>query len=178
MTLGGTPGHVFLVGFMGAGKSTVGALLAGALSLPFVDLDAEIERESALPVARIFAEMGEVAFRDLESAELAALSDKPPSVVACGGGIVLRDENRRQLKQLGRVVYLEVSPGEALARIGDVDGRPLLAEGGPSAAAVLLEARVGLYRAVADLAIETDAHSPYEIASEIASALGSDEETR
>ncbi len=171
MTDASPDGHVFLVGFMGAGKSTVGALLAGLLGRDVVDLDAEIERTVGRPVAQIFAEEGEERFRGLESEALRRLAELPPAVVACGGGIVLRDENRRLMKALGTVVYLEVSAGEALARIGNVEGRPLLAEGGVSAASTLLQARVGLYRAVADFTLDTDACTPTELAREIAGML-------
>lgn len=164
-------GHVFLVGFMGAGKSTVGSLLAERLGRPFIDLDAEIVRGAGITIAEIFAEGGEMRFRELETSALAALDAEAPSVVACGGGVVLRDENRRPLKELGTVVYLEVSVGEALARIGDVEGRPLLAEGGPAAAATLLDARVALYRAVADITVDTDACTPADLAEEIARQL-------
>ncbi len=165
------PGHVFLVGFMGAGKSTVGAILADKLGRRFVDLDAEIEKADGRPVAQIFAEQGEEVFRALESEALARLADEEPLVVACGGGIVLRAVNRRLLKELGTVAYLEVTAGEALARIGDVEGRPLLAAGDPSAAAALLDARLALYRAAADITIDTDASEPAELAAALADAL-------
>lgn len=174
MTSPGEAGHVFLIGFMGAGKTTVGRILADTMGRPFVDLDAQIERDAGLLIPQIFAEKGEDAFRELESEALAGLSESPRSVVACGGGIVLRAENRRVLKNLGTTVYLEVSAGEALARIGDVEGRPLLAEGGPAAAATLLEGRRGLYRAVADLVVETDACDPAQIADAIAARLSRD----
>lgn len=173
MTDAAPAGHVFLVGFMGAGKSTVGALLAQILGRPFVDLDMEIERKVGRPVAQVFAEDGEEAFRELESQALARLADSVPSVVACGGGIVLRDGNRRRMKDLGVVVFLEVSAGVALARIGDVEGRPLLAQGGPSTASTLLQARTGIYHAVADVTVDTDACEPYELAEQIAEALAS-----
>lgn len=164
--------HVFLVGFMGAGKSTVGRLLADSVGLPFVDLDAQVERDAGIPVSRIFEERGEVAFRDLESAQLSALEGVSPSVIACGGGIVLRDDNRRLLKQMGTVVYLQVGAGEALARIGDVEGRPLLASGAPSAAATLLKAREGLYSAVADVTLDTSGRTPESLARSVAVELG------
>lgn len=177
MTLRSLDGHVFLVGFMGAGKSTVGHLLAEILGRPFVDLDAEIERRTGRACARIFAEGGEEVFRTLESEALAGLAAAEPSVVACGGGIVLRDANRRLLRELGTVVYLEVTAGEALGRIGNAEGRPLLADSGP-AAATLLQARTGLYRASADIAIDTAGRQPDEVASCIATALSKSGEAR
>lgn len=164
-------GHVFLIGFMGAGKSTIGRLLAEHLSLPFIDLDMLIEHHSGSSVVQIFAEQGEDAFRAIESDTLASLSDYPPTVVAPGGGVVLLPQNRRLLKTLGKVVYLKVTAGEALARIGQVEGRPLLSNGGPATAATLLEAREGLYRAVADHTVDTQGRLPEEIADEVAAAL-------
>ena len=169
------PGHLFLVGFMGAGKSTVGRLVAERLARPFLDLDALIEADAGLPVSRIFTEQGEESFRNRESAALHSMSDQAPSVVACGGGIVLRSENRALLKELGSVVYLEVSAGEALARIGDVSSRPLLAGGGGSLAATsLLAARESLYRSVADLVIDTEGHSPTEVAEMVSARYSGD----
>jgi shikimate kinase len=165
-------GHIFLVGFMGAGKSTVGHLVSEMLGRPFMDLDAEIERSAGLTCAQLFAERGEDAFRALETSALVALAHVDASVVACGGGIVLRDENRRLLKQLGTTVYLEVTAGEALARIGDVEGRPLLAEGGPQVAATLLRARAALYRASADVIVNTVGRGPEDVAASVLEGIG------
>jgi shikimate kinase len=160
--------HIFLVGFMGAGKSTVAALLADEFSEAFVDLDERIVEAVGMPVSEIFAQRGEEAFREAESAALRAVAAEPASVVACGGGIVLRPENRALLKEAGLVVYLEVTAGEALARIGDVDTRPLLAgSSGTLAATSLLSAREALYRSVADLTIDTVGRTPEQITAQI-----------
>ena len=165
--------HVFLIGFMGAGKSTVGALLADRLGLPFIDLDARITERAGRSIIQIFDAEGEQGFRDRESEALAALADDPPAVVACGGGIVLADENRRLLKEMGRVVYLKVSAGEALARIGDTTGRPLLERGDAGAmAATLLAARESLYRTVADVRVDTGGLNCDAVAGAVVDALG------
>jgi len=161
-------GHIFLVGFMGAGKSTVADRLAEAMDAPCVDLDDRVVETAGKPIDAIFSEDGEDAFRDLESAELGSLSREQPSVVACGGGVVLRPENRAQLKELGTVVYLEVTAGEALARIGDAKTRPLLAgTSGALAATSLLSARETLYRSVADVTVDTVGRTPAEITVQI-----------
>lgn len=161
-------GHLFLIGFMGAGKSTVARLVAERLGLVAVDLDEMIEQRAGRSVTEIFDRDGEDAFRDLETEALSALSALPPRVVACGGGVVLRPENRALLKRLGTVVHLTVTADVALARIGDVSTRPLLA--GPSgtlAATRLLEARERLYRSVADLEVDTVGRSPDAVADAV-----------
>ncbi|MFU8890836.1 MAG: shikimate kinase [Anaerosomatales bacterium] len=164
--------HVFLIGFMGAGKSTVGRRLAARLDLPFVDLDARIEHTAGRAIVEIFDTEGEQGFRDRERESLAAVAGEPSSVVACGGGIVLADENRRLLKEAGRVVYLKVRAGEALARIGDTTGRPLLECGDAGAmAATLLAARETLYRAVADVEVDTGGLDRDAVADAVFEAL-------
>ena len=95
------------------------------------------------------------------------------ALVACGGGVVVRPENRAELKRLGTVVYLEVSAGEAVARVGDASSRPLLAgASGVLAATSLLQAREGLYRAVADITVSTSGRTPAEVAERAAVELG------
>lgn len=164
--------HIFLIGFMGAGKSTVGRMLAARLRLPFVDLDVRIVEGAGREIVEIFDAEGEQGFRYRESGALAALAHEPSSVIACGGGIVLADENRRLLKETGRVVYLKVSVDEAIARIGDTTGRPLLESGDAGAmAATLLAARETLYRAVADVEIDTGGLDPDAVASTVFDAL-------
>ena len=98
---------VYLVGMPGSGKSTVGREVAGRLGVPFVDLDEEIERRHGSTVPEIFADEGEAAFRALEARELVEVSRQDPSVVACGGGVVLEPANRIALRNTGTCVYLE-----------------------------------------------------------------------
>lgn len=164
--------HVFLVGFMGAGKSTVARLVAGMLDRPCIDLDSEIEASAGRSVREIFEDAGEEAFREIESAQLTALTAAGPSIVACGGGVVVRAENRAALKQMGLVVYLKVSAGETLARVGADDTRPLLSRrGGAIAATDLLEARESLYTAVADVTIDTVGRSVEEVVELVVGAI-------
>jgi shikimate kinase len=161
-----------MVGFMGAGKSTVGTMLSRDMGLPFIDLDRTIEAQEHASVAELFQARGEEAFRDLESEALASLANVERAVVACGGGIVLRPQNRILLAELGRVVYLQGSAGEAIARIGDTATRPLLAgSAGTITATSLLSAREALYRSVADLTVDTAGKSAEEVAAAVAAAL-------
>ncbi len=170
--------HTLLIGFMGAGKSLVGSELARRLGARFVDLDSEIVLLAGKSVSAIFAEVGEAGFRELEHSALKALENAPDSVVACGGGVVLRDENRSLLRRLGRVVYLAVSADEALARIGDTAGRPLLAGDAASLAPKILEARLGLYRSAADITVDTSGRSVTEVLAEVLEILQGIEVTR
>lgn len=160
--------HIYLIGFMGSGKSTAGRLAAERLGMPFIDLDARIEGRAGMTVAEIFDARGEEAFRAVESAVLDSLATEPPSVVACGGGVVLHDENRRVLRESGTVVYLRVGAEEAIARIGDTSGRPLLARRDAlTMASTLLAAREALYRAVADIEVDTAGLSAETVAGRV-----------
>jgi len=160
--------HVFLIGFMGAGKSTVGRIVAERLERPFVDLDARIEAERGRPIPEIFENDGEAAFRELEQEALHSLAEEAPSIVACGGGVVISDANRAALKRMGHVIYLRVSAGETLARVGNDGTRPLLSgAGGLIAATALLEARESLYTAVADATIDTVGRNAEDVADEV-----------
>ncbi len=160
--------HLLLIGFMGAGKSTVGRLAADRLELPFVDLDTLVQDRDGRSVRQIFEQDGEPAFRALETAALESLESMPPSVVACGGGVVLSDANRVSLKRLGTVVYLRVTAAETLARVGDDGTRPLLAgAGGALVAGRLLEAREALYSAIADAVVDTVDRTPDEVAEQV-----------
>ena len=167
--------HVLLIGFMGSGKSTVGRLVADRLGRPFVDLDREIERNEGRDIAGIFAQKGEGAFRAAESDAVRSLTSLEPSVVGCGGGVVLDDGNRATLKRSGTVVYLQVSAHEALARIGHADDRPLLAGAGPGAAVALLRSREALYEVTADITVPTEQRTPEQVADEVVERLAGEQ---
>jgi len=163
---------------MGAGKSRVGSALARRLGVGFIDLDVAVERLAGMRVSEIFAHDGEEGFRTLEHTALESLARERDSVVACGGGIVLSDENRSLLSRLGRVVYLAVSAEEALARIGDTTGRPLLAGDAARMAPKILDARLGLYRSVAEITVDTSGLSVDEVLAEVVEVLSADGVTR
>lgn len=117
---------VYLVGMPGSGKSTVGPALAALLDVPFVELDREIELAAGKDVARIFAEDGESRFRELEAAALVGASTRDPSVVSCGGGVVLEPANRVTLRATGEVIFLAVPLEDLRARVTPGTDRPLL----------------------------------------------------
>jgi shikimate kinase len=127
-------GHLVLVGLPGAGKSTVGRVVARRLGRPFLDFDVEIERRVGCSVARYFAQYGEPAFRELEVALTRELAAAPPMVLAPGGGWVTNAGVIALLRPPGRIVHLRVSPEEAMRRIARSRiVRPLLQEADPEA---------------------------------------------
>jgi shikimate kinase len=166
--------HILLIGFMGAGKSTVGQLVADSLGLPCIDLDHLIESKEGRTIREIFDADGETAFRDLESTALLSLYETQRSVVACGGGVVLADENRAIMSKLGFVVYLSVSAGETIARVGADPDRPLLKQGALFASQ-LLASRESLYMAAADVRIDTVGRTPRQVADLVVAAVKEDE---
>lgn len=159
---------------MGAGKSTAGAMAAAALGWRFVDADAEIERRCRTSVADLFVRRGEAAFRRVESELLVeCLAAEGPCVIAAGGGAVLDPANRARMAEAGTVVWLR-APAEALAaRVGEGDGRPLLAGAGDLSArlADLLREREPLYAAVADAVVDADDRPPEDVAAEIVAVV-------
>ncbi len=150
----GTP--IFLVGMMGAGKTTIGRSLARALGRPFVDLDHELEARCGVRVPVIFEIEGEPGFRRREASVLAQCTQQQSIVLATGGGAVLAEENRRHLRDRGVVVYLSASTDELYRRTCRDRNRPLLATADPRGTLThLLALRDPLYREVAHLVVET-----------------------
>jgi shikimate kinase len=164
---------IFLIGFMGSGKTTVGGLLAKRLGWSFADLDDLIVRSAGLTIAEIFARDGEEGFRRRETEAVRAAAAGRQSVVATGGGAACREENLAVMLASGRVVALAVSAAEAVRRAGTCSGRPLLdGSAEPLAAATaLLSARQPFY-ARAHLQVETDGRTPEEAVSAIVGGLG------
>jgi shikimate kinase len=147
---------ITLVGMPGSGKSTVGRQLARRLRLPFFDSDHVIEERLGCSIRDYFAREGEAAFRDLEQQVLAELAQGPECVIATGGGAVLREANRRVLREGGKVVYLRSSPEELYRRLRHDTQRPLLQVEDPLARLRSMHGeRDPLYRETAHFQIET-----------------------
>lgn len=147
--------NYYLVGMMGAGKTTVGKKLAKAIGWQFVDLDQCIEEATGVSVATIFEIEGEAGFRQREMQALAQMAERSRLVVATGGGVVLNPLNRARLFAADGVVYLHAAPELLYARTKHDKGRPLLQVADPLARiASLVERRDPLYREVADMIVE------------------------
>lgn len=163
--------RIFLIGYRGSGKTTVGPLVARRLGWQFVDADVLLEARAGRSIAAIFATDGERAFRDLESATLAELADRENVVVSTGGGVILRPENRERLSTRGFVAWLD-APAELLWQRMQSDpktanNRPnLTATGGLHEVKELLAAREPLYRAAAHASFPAD-QSPEWLADAI-----------
>ena len=168
MTTLTVPPPIFLVGLMGAGKTSVGKLLAAELNLPFYDTDAEVEARSGADIAWIFDVEGEAGFRERETQVLADLADIGEAVISTGGGIVTRTANRDILKTSGYVIYLYAEALRLYARVGKDKKRPLLQTADPLAKLQqLLQNRDPLYREVANLVVTSEHASSRAMANNI-----------
>lgn len=155
---------VFLIGMMGAGKTTVGRLLARELDFEFVDCDREIEARSGVSIATIFEVEGEDGFRRREAAMLEELTLRPGIVLATGGGAVLREDNRARLRSRGLVIYLQASMDEILRRTVGDRTRPLLQNADRRhRIAQLLAQRAPLYAETAHLSFRSSVASPHKL---------------
>lgn len=166
------PGNLFLVGPMGAGKSTIGRQLARSLKRDFHDSDREIELRTGVDIPFIFEKEGEAGFRRREAEVIDELTRRQGIVLATGGGAVTREENRRHLAERGAVIYLHTSVDQQLARTARDRNRPLLQTENPRARLeALMAEREPLYRKLAGLVIETDGHSVRDVVREIVQRL-------
>lgn len=157
---------------MGAGKSTIGRLVAKGLSLSFYDSDREIESHTGASISLIFDVEGEDGFRKRETAVLEELTAIPHVLIATGGGAILEEENRRMLRSRGTVVYLNASIEQQLERTRWDKSRPLLQCDDPEQTLRdLKETRDPLYKEVADFEVETDKRRPKTVADEIVAHL-------
>ena len=148
--------NIYLVGMMGAGKTTVGRLLARRLKLPFIDSDKEIESRCGVKIPLIFEIEGEGGFRSREAQVLAELTALEGVVLGTGGGAALLEENRNHLATTGTVIYLRARPEDLYERVRHDRNRPLLATGDPlGRLRELYVERDPLYRSIADLTVDT-----------------------
>jgi len=167
--------NIFLVGPMGAGKSTVGRQLATALSFEFKDSDQEIQRRTGVDIPTIFEYEGEAGFRQRERQVIEELSGLSGIVMATGGGTVLRSDNRRDLTSRGVVIYLHCSPEQQYERTARDRNRPLLHTEEPlTRLRQLTEERDPLYRQVADMVVSTERRGTPSVVKEIRRCLESD----
>lgn len=159
--------NIALIGLMGSGKSTVGALLATKLNLNFVDIDTEIEKKEKSTISEIFTEKGEAFFRELETQAIKDFSQKVNQVLSTGGGAVQKIENLNLLKQNFIVIYLKASPDVLFKRIENDTSRPLLEKFDPlKILKDLLKKRKENYQK-ADIIIDTDNKTTDEVLNEI-----------
>lgn len=165
--------NIFLVGPMGAGKSTIGRHLADELHLEFFDSDQEIERRTGADIAWIFDLEGEEGFRKREETVINDLTDKQGIVLATGGGSIMSKGVRNRLSARGIVVYLQTTIDKQVARTQRDKRRPLLQNGEPEQVLrELAEVRNPLYEEVADYVVETDDQSARAVANQIISKIG------
>ena len=163
---------IVLIGFMGAGKSSTGKALARKTGLPLFDTDEIVSARFGLSVTEIFVQLGEEEFREAETEALKQLSAAAPAIIVTGGGIVLRPENVKMLRELGKVISLEADEETLFRRISRRATRPLLQTKNPRATmAELLRVRDPLYRAAADLRLDTSRLTHDEVADAILKSI-------
>lgn len=165
--------NVFLIGYRGCGKTSVARALGERLGWPWLDADIELERCAGRTIKQIFAAEGEAVFRDLEQATVADLAQRDNTIVALGGGAVLREANRRAIQGRGLTVWLQAAPATLLARISadptTSDRRPnLTAQGGLAEIEKLLHERQPHYSACAQRTLDTEGRTCEQLAEQIA----------
>ncbi|MDY0189325.1 MAG: shikimate kinase [Desulfuromonas sp.] len=164
--------NIFLLGFMGVGKTTVGCMLAQRLDVEFIDLDAVIEQEAQCSINQIFSQYGEGYFRNLETQVLTQLAISP-AVIATGGGIVGSEENWLLMHKLGSTVYLHANWATIEKRLVDVSQRPLATNGANNELYKLWYSRLPLYNQAAQI-INTDGKTANQVVDDIMQTLGVD----
>ena len=165
--------HIFLIGFMGCGKSTNAACLAEMTGAKQVEMDQMIVENEGMAIADIFKEKGEPYFRELETNLIKSFAGVEPAVISCGGGAVLKDENVRFMKKCWKIVLLTAEPGTIYNRVKDSTDRPVL-NGNMNVSYIedLMEKRRPKYEAAADVKVATDGKTAEEICREILAVCG------
>lgn len=164
--------NIFLIGFMGCGKSTMARLLETKLQMELLEMDETIEKEENRTINDIFATDGEQHFRDLESQLIVRIADKGGMIVSCGGGVILREENIENMKKNGRIVYLSATPETIYERVRYSTKRPLL-NGNMNVEYIgeLMSKRVDKYQKVADVTLFVDGKEKDEVVKELVELL-------
>ena len=164
--------NIFLIGFMGCGKSSVAAELEKSYEMQVREMDRMIADRAQMSITQIFETHGEEYFRDLETELLVEIGDGSNQVVSCGGGVVLRQDNVVKMKQSGHIVLLTANAETILARVSKDDNRPIL-KGKKTIQDIseLMEKRRQKYEMAADIVVETDGKSICEICEEVISKL-------
>lgn len=172
-----SPLHIFLIGFMGSGKSSVAEMLSKRLNRERMEMDERIVQQQNMAITDIFAKYGEEHFRSLETKLLEELQQQDAAVISCGGGVPMRQENVDIMKKSGKVVLLTATPQTIYERVKDSTERPILNQNmSVEFIEELMEKRREKYQAAADLTIETDGKDLDEICSEIIQKLKEGEE--
>lgn len=164
--------HIFLIGFMGVGKSTIARILSKMLGVREYDTDRMIVAREGREISKIFEEDGELAFRKMETDLLEDLKGYKPSIIACGGGVAMRTENVESVKRQGKILLLTASPETIYAHVKDSTNRPLL-KGRMSVEGIaeLMAKREPKYMAAADICMLTDGMTPRMVAEKIVEIL-------
>ena len=160
--------HIFLIGFMGCGKSTNARYLSKMVETEQMEMDQKIVEEQGMTITDIFSKYGEQHFRDLETELIRSMKEKAPMVVSCGGGAVLREENVSLMKECGKIVLLTAAPETIYERVRYSTDRPIL-NGNMTVEyiAELMDKRKPKYEAAADVVVSTDMKNTREICEEI-----------
>ena len=160
--------NIFLIGFMGSGKSTIARMLAKEMKKELIEMDETIEAEAGCTINQIFEERGENCFRDLESQLIVRIADKGGMVVSCGGGAVLREENVLNMRKNGKIVYLCATPETIYKRVRHSTNRPLL-NGNMNVEYIseLMGKRLPVYEKAADTVIDVNNKEKKEIVAKI-----------
>ena len=163
---------IFLIGFMGAGKSTIACALQRELGFPLIEMDERIVKEQGMSINDIFAQYGEDHFRDIESQLIVDIGKEEPSIVSCGGGVVVRPQNTQNMKEIGRIVFLKATPETIYERVKNSTDRPILnGHMNVEYIAELMEKRREKYETAADLIVQTDEKNVQEICKEMITKL-------
>jgi len=164
--------HIFMIGFMGVGKTSTSRSLSKKLGVKEIDTDAMIVENEGRSISEIFEKDGEEYFRSVETGMIDRIADMKPCIVSCGGGMVMRDVNVQKMKKIGKIVLLTATPETIFEHVRYSTNRPLL-NGNMNIhyIAKLMEAREPKYKAAADIVIETDGCTPDKVADKIVKVI-------